>query len=121
MAQFEYKAIAAPRRAKRVKGAKSTTDRFAHAMTDALNTMGAEGWEYVRSETLPVDEKKGMLSSAVEAYHSVMVFRRPIEEPRLATRPAESLRAVETLPEEPALQTAPPAPGLTVGPADRTE
>jgi len=90
MDRFEYKVMASPRRAKRVKGAKTTTDRFAHAMTDLINEQAADGWEYLRAETLPVDEKKGMLSAAQEAYHSVLVFRRAIkvERPTLTPEPS---------------------------------
>ena len=113
MTQYEYQVIASPRRTKRIKGVKTGAGRFAHALTDAINDMAAEGWEYLRAETLPADEKKGMLSSASETYHSVLVFRRA--KPAAQVQPA--LRAAPVKPEPVLSEPAPAAPGL--GPADR--
>lgn len=54
-AHCEYKVIPAPRRGEKARGAKTTEDRFALALTELLNAMAAEGWDYLRAETLPVD------------------------------------------------------------------
>lgn len=75
---FEYKVIPAPRKAQRSKGAKGTTERFAIGLQAALNEVGASGWSYVRSETLPVDERHGLWRKAVEEFHTVLIFRRPL-------------------------------------------
>lgn len=37
--------------------------------------MAAEGWEYVRAETLPSEERSG-LAGRNTVYHNVLVFRR---------------------------------------------
>lgn len=79
MQEYEYRIIAAPRRAKRAKGAKTSADKFAHTLTDIVNAEAEQGWEYMRADTLPADEKKGMLSSAIEVYQTVLVFRRRVK------------------------------------------
>jgi len=78
MAHFEYKVIPAPRRGKRVKGAKTPAARFAHVLEGEMNMLALDGWEYVRSETLPVDERSGMFSGRVETYQTMLVFRRDV-------------------------------------------
>lgn len=75
MRHFEYKAIPAPHQGTKAKGVKTTQDRFALSITEALNEMAAEGWEYVRAETLPCDERKG-LTGTQTTYQNLLVFRR---------------------------------------------
>jgi len=53
MGKYEYKVLPTPRRAKRAKGVKGEPARFAHALTEMMNVEAAEGWEYLKSETLP--------------------------------------------------------------------
>jgi hypothetical protein len=76
--RWEYKVVAAPRRGVKAKGARTTNDRFANAMAEILNAEARQGWEYLRAESLPADEKPGFLKSSVEVYQSVLVFRREI-------------------------------------------
>ncbi|MEO0911431.1 MAG: DUF4177 domain-containing protein [Pseudomonadota bacterium] len=122
MQTYEYKVVAAPRKARRAKGARTPQDRFARTLTDVINAEAASGWEYLRAESLPVDEKKGMLSSATESYHSVLVFRKP-------TTPDRALRQQMAAPvapqaHAPASHAAgePPKPTpLPLGPASRSE
>ena len=73
---YDYKVIPAPRKGKKVKGLRATEDRFAHAVAEVMNTHAAEGWEYLRADVLPCDERKG-LTSTVTRYHTLLVFRRP--------------------------------------------
>lgn len=75
MRNFEYKAIPAPYQGKKARGVKTTEDRFALSLTDALNEMAADGWEYVRAETLPCDERKG-LTGTQTTFQNILVFRR---------------------------------------------
>ena len=96
MRQFEYKAIPAPNTGTKAKGVKSREDRFALSMTDALNEMASEGWEYVRAEMLPVEERKG-LTGTQTTYQNVLIFRRLKEaaltlddSPRIRSVPAPS-------------------------------
>ena len=88
--------------------------------------MAADGWEYVRAETLPCDERKG-LTSTQTTYQNLLIFKRfkgqaqplPLDE-RTTSRPLEfeaeppsrpvstpvSPRRVTTQPPEPS--NAPP-------------
>ena len=75
MQRFEYKVIPAPRRGEKGKGVKSVEDRFAYAMAHVMNDLGREGWEYLRADTLPCDERVG-LTGTKTTYQSVLVFRR---------------------------------------------
>jgi len=40
-----------------------------------MNEMGSEGWEYVRSDTLPCEERSGF-TSKITVYQNLLVFRR---------------------------------------------
>jgi hypothetical protein len=75
MSKFEYKAVPAPQTGIKAKGVKSTEDRFALAITETLNDMAATGWEYVRAETLPCDERKG-LTGTQTTYQNILIFKR---------------------------------------------
>ena len=111
MRKFEYKAVPAPTAGTKAKGVKTTEDRFALSLTDALNEMAEDGWEYVRAETLPCTERKG-LTGTQQTYQNILIFRRleaaalPLD--RVTTRP---LHAVEES-EKPALSQSEPEPEL---------
>lgn len=77
MSQYEYKVVPAPKKGLKAKGIKSTEDRFAHALETAMNTLGAEGWEYQRSDTLPSEERSG-LTRRVTTFQNMLVFRRAV-------------------------------------------
>ena len=88
MTAFEYRVVPAPRRGKSGRGVKGGAAKFANAVTVLMNEMGADGWEYMRADTLPCEERQGLTSKTVK-YHSMLVFRRPAteavsEEPPLA-------------------------------------
>lgn len=110
MQRFEYKVIPAPKRGERARGVKTTEDRFAYALTQVMNELGADGWEYVRADALPCEERVG-LTGTKTTFQNMMVFRRVLvaeteETPRLMLRPA--LTPVQ--PE--------PAPSPRLGPAE---
>ncbi|SLN35100.1 hypothetical protein AQS8620_01189 [Aquimixticola soesokkakensis] len=73
---IEYRVIPAPAKAVKAKGVRPE-NRFAHTVTAALNEMGREGWEYVRTETLPVEERSGLASKSINQ-QVLMVFRREV-------------------------------------------
>lgn len=77
MQLFEYQVIAAPRRGEKLRGAKTPTDRYAAALAAVMNQMGRDGWEYVRAEALPSEERAGWTKRTVVEHH-VLVFRRPV-------------------------------------------
>ncbi|WP_405405852.1 DUF4177 domain-containing protein [Paracoccus sp. Ld10] len=73
--RFEYSVIPAPTKAEKAREAKTPTDRFALSLTAELNRMSADGWEYVRADVLPSEERSG-LTGRTTVYHNVLVFRR---------------------------------------------
>ena len=77
MQQFEYRVVPAPKKADRVKGAKTTPDRFAHALTQLMNEAGRDGWDYLRADTLPCEERVG-LTGRTTTFQHMLVFRRPL-------------------------------------------
>ncbi|WP_428539635.1 hypothetical protein [Profundibacter sp.] len=42
-----------------------------------MNELGADGWEYQRSDTLPSEERSG-LRGKTTIFHNMLVFRRKI-------------------------------------------
>ncbi len=79
MQRYEYRVVPAPRKGEKSRGLKSTEERFAFALTQVMNKMGGEGWEYQRADALPCDERVGLTGSKT-VYQNVMVFRRPVAE-----------------------------------------
>ncbi|MFQ6548403.1 DUF4177 domain-containing protein [Aestuariibius sp. 2305UL40-4] len=73
---YEYRVVPAPRRGLKGKGVKGPEARFAHALETVMNEEAADGWEYVRTDTLPAEERQG-LTSRTTVYQNVLVFRRP--------------------------------------------
>ncbi|MFN6979528.1 MAG: DUF4177 domain-containing protein [Gemmobacter sp.] len=77
MQRYEYKAIPAPRKGEKSKDARTTPDRFALALTQVMNAMGRDGWEYLRADTLPCEERVG-LTGRQTTFQNVLVFRRAL-------------------------------------------
>lgn len=104
--RYEYTVVPAPSRGEKVRGAKSATDRYAVALAAELNRMAAAGWDYVRAEVLPSEERSGLTGRAT-VYHNILVFRRPLAELDQARPPA---RVASPQPEYPVEATAPAGP-----------
>jgi hypothetical protein len=131
MTQYEYRVVAAPRRAMRVRGLKTSQERFAATVAEAINDAAADGWEFYRSETLPMDERQGMLKGRVEVLQSLLVFRRPLKglgaavEPEARAAPLLNPAIVpspSTMPDPAPLRPLPaadsrPEPAPSLGPA----
>ena len=114
MQRYEYKVIPAPRRGEKSRGVKTTEDRFALALTSVMNDLGREGWEYIRADTLPVDERAGFTGGTKTSFQNLLVFRRLIEAEVVAVRAVEETAAVPRLgPAEVPVGTAP-----ALGPAN---
>lgn len=107
MTRYTYKVIPAPAKGRKASGVKGAEARFAHGLEEAINELAAQGWEYLRADILPSEERQGLTSTAT-VYRSVLVFRRATHEmeaaePRLAIRrtaPPLTARPPETAPEE---------------------
>ncbi len=107
MQRYEFKVIPAPRRGEKLRGLKTTEDRFALALTNVMNALGRDGWDYVRADTLPVDERAGFTGTKT-SFQNMLVFRRVLDtDTEAVTAPGPRLIS----PEEPAV-----APRL--GPAE---
>jgi Domain of unknown function (DUF4177) len=101
MTQFEYKVVPAPVRGEKARGAKSTPDRFALALTTLMNDLGRDGWEYVRADTLPCEERVGFTGKQT-TFQNMLVFKRAID---LADAVSTTMVAL-------------PAPAMVAVPAD---
>ncbi len=109
MGKYEYKVLPTPRRAKRAKGVKGEPARFAHALTEMMNVEAAEGWEYFKSETLPMEAKSGMFKGVTETFQCVLVFRRALMASDESVRTVEAPVAAEPSGRiEPIVQTPEP-------------
>ncbi len=103
----EYRVVPAPKRGIKVAGAKTTEDRFAQALQATMNAMGAEGWTFLRSDTLPCEERQGLTGKAT-TYQTMLIFSRSLEAAIEATprimipaplaAPAPTLRATDEVP-----------------------
>jgi hypothetical protein len=91
-----------------------------------MNRLAQEGWEYVRSDTLPCEQKSGWFSRPVTVSETMLVFRRPLAQASdashsAATMPRMSLTspafvAVPAVAEDPSA-TPPVAPPSRAVPA----
>ena len=106
MQRYEFKVVPAPRRGEKARGVKSTEDSFALALTQLMNSLGAEGWDYVRADRLPCDERTG-LTGTKTTEQNMLVFRRPLTQTGPQLR---SPQLVET-------SGAPPLGAPSLGPA----
>ena len=97
MPRFEYKVIPAPVRGEKAKGLKGTQARFAHVLTNLMNDMGRDGWEYQRTDTLPCEERQG-LTGKTTTFQNMLVFRRTISE-EISDAPLKASLKAEKRPE----------------------
>ena len=108
MIRYEYKVIPAPAKGLKAPGVKGAEARFAHALEQRMNEFAADGWEYLRADILPSEERQG-LTSTQTVYRSVLVFRRGIAPETEADPAAEADEAAADTQaaEEPAEYDAP--------------
>ncbi len=117
MQRYEYKVIPAPRRGEKSRGVKTIEDRFALTLTLVMNDLGRDGWDYVRADTLPVDERAGFTGGTKTTFQNMLVFRRLIE---VEAGAAPKLLTVEDVPAMPRLGPAEVPAGVApaLGPAN---
>lgn len=121
MQRFEYKVIPSPKRGEKARGVKTTEERFALALTNLMNEMGAEGWEYVRADALPCEERVG-LTGTKTTFQNVLVFKRALASSAVEGN-AQPRLLLQDLPTPPAPRLGPaevpvPASAPAVGPAN---
>lgn len=96
MPTFEYKVVPAPKKGLKAKGARTTDERFANAFATLMNELGREGWEYLRAETLPCDERSTFGSKSTN-YQNILVFRRLLQDDTIGARTLEVEKATPAL------------------------
>ncbi len=106
---FEYKVVPAPTKGVKERGLKRPEDRFALALSQVMNALGAEGWEYIRADILPAQERSG-LASKQTVYHTLLVFRRPLADSDTATLPDMAETPAPLALDSPASEPEPPTP-----------
>ena len=87
MPTYQYRVVPAPKRGLKARGVSSNEDRFAHALETLMNELGAQGWDYVRADTLPAEERQG-LTGRTTIYQNMLVFRRLVEAAADTPRPS---------------------------------
>lgn len=121
MQRYEYRVLPAPTRGVKAKGVRSPEDRFAHALMILMNDMGREGWEYLRADTLPCEERVGLTGRSTK-FRNMLVFRRPIAAtPATSEAPAATVEArpaplVPPTIADPEAGVAPPAANAPAAP-----
>ena len=93
MSGYEYKVVPAPKRGVKAKGLKTSDARYANALQATLNSEAIDGWEYLRAETLPSEERSG-LTGRTTVFQNVLVFRREQSEDDFFT---DELLAIEAM------------------------
>lgn len=83
MPHYEYLVIPAPEKGQRAKGVRGVRARFAHALQSVMNEKGREGWRYLRTDTLPCEERQGLTRRGT-TFQNMLVFSRelPYEAPQ---------------------------------------
>ncbi len=109
MPTYEFRVVPAPKQGLKAKGVRSNEERFAHALEVLMNEMGAQGWDYVRADILPAEERQG-LTGRTTVYQNMLVFRRVVEPVDAVT----TLRMPEIAP-----QFVPTAPPVVAAPQVR--
>ena len=74
--EYEYRVVPAPRRLRKIKGVRSTSELFATTLTDAINAEARQGWEYVRTESMAAEGPSGWLRRGRMVEETMMIFRR---------------------------------------------
>ncbi|NKX44676.1 DUF4177 domain-containing protein [Roseicyclus persicicus] len=115
MPRYEYKLVPAPEKATKHKGLKGAA-LFAATLEDAMNALGAEGWHYLRADTLPEEVRSG-LTSRTTTYRNILVFQRELPEPEAPAAAAPAPARAEP----PPLRTAPPPAAPPAEDADADE
>lgn len=120
MQRYEYKVVPSPRKGEKSRVAKTTSDRFALALTQVMNRLGQDGWEYLRADTLPCDERSG-LTGTKTSFQNMLVFRRvltgeaavaPLAEPATTVTPFQPVLGAAEAPVGAAPALGPANPGL---------
>ncbi|MEL6690069.1 MAG: hypothetical protein AAFP28_07095 [Pseudomonadota bacterium] len=104
MDKYQYRVVPTPVKTKGLGGTSDGGASFAHIIETTMNELGAEGWHYVRADTMPAEERVGFASKHT-VFQNVLIFRRRIPGPAAANLPDE-VRAEATAHETGRQETA---------------
>jgi hypothetical protein len=76
MDAYTYKCVAAPRRAKKTRDHRTPAEALVAAVEAVITEQAAAGWEYLRTDLVPMETKSGWMGPVTETHQGVMVFRR---------------------------------------------
>ncbi|MCH2075305.1 MAG: DUF4177 domain-containing protein [Rhodobacteraceae bacterium] len=88
MDKYQYRVVPTPVKTKGHSSARDGGESFAQTIETTMNELGAEGWHYVRADTMPAEERVGFASKHT-VYQNVLIFRRRIPGPAAANLPDE--------------------------------
>ncbi len=115
MGGWTYKTVPAPTKAPKVRGVGGPEARLAHAMGELIAAEARDGWEYLRADSLPVEEGGGLFSKAKSVWRAVLVFRRPAEGARLVAPAAPAQSQSQSQRPAPRDPSEPRDPFMSVG------
>lgn len=95
----EYKVVPAPEKARKQRGLKGAA-LFAHSVEALMNELAADGWQYLRADTLPQEERSG-LTNKTTTYRNLLVFQRVVDGEATQTPPQDTDTTPVTEPTEP--------------------
>ncbi|MEM9709443.1 MAG: DUF4177 domain-containing protein [Pseudomonadota bacterium] len=107
MQRYTYKIVPAPERARKFKGARTPEARFASTVEADLNTLAADGWEFLRTEVFSTEEKSGFRKKKT-VERQVMVFRKLLAAPEQILALTDPVAQPEEAPVAPAPVDTPP-------------
>ena len=116
MTQYEYKVVPAPTKGEKAKGVKQPVARFALSLEGVLNQMAEGGWEFVRAEMLPNEERSG-LSKTTKEWRNLLIFKRE----RVVAPRASETEALAPLVTGPPVVAPPTRPAVVPKPAEVAE
>lgn len=93
MSQREYRTVPLP--ALRTRRSRDPGERVAEVMQDTINGMAAQGWRYLRAETIRAMEAQGLMRGREEVSYTVLVFERDVDGAELDARERGARQAVE--------------------------
>lgn len=77
MDRYEYRLEAVPTKSKRYKGLKKSEDPFALTISDEINELAKDGWEYFRIEAINETQRAGLFRTKTVS-RDYMVYRRAL-------------------------------------------
>ncbi|MDJ0826898.1 MAG: DUF4177 domain-containing protein [Rhodobacter sp.] len=111
MPRYEYKVVPAPKKPGKIKGVKGIENKFAAELATLMNTYGADGWEYQRTDTLPCEERQGF-TGRTTTFQNMLIFRREISALAEEAAPETPTVEAETMLAAPSFRSTAAAPAL---------